>query len=270
MKTWIYITLAGLTLLVTLLGFLFGTDIVGRFSQPETQAERRVHATYSLKQAPFVHPKIIGDLTGMLSDTGNQVVAINLLDSQDSNRYYGEIFVTPKTDPLVPSWPWVSTKNREPSEDVKRGDSPGQEYHAYRYLGSTLSDLEVLHTQYSGGGSGVFNRLMFVKIESDYGAEYALLRNIDSGSNAAEPDFRHREVLRIVGKIPLGDRWRGTVEVIGDDVIVRGRDLFERCKLGGVSTMEAIEVKVFMDINCKASEPDHPPQARVYKAPVQH
>ena len=269
MKTWIYISLAGLTLLVTLLGFLFGTDIVGRFSQPETRAERRVHATYSLKQAPFVHPQIIGDLIGILSDVGDQVVAINLLDSQDSNRYFGKIFVTPQTDPLVPSWPWVSTRNRDLNKDEEGGDFPRQEYHAYRYLGLTLSGLEVLHTQYSGGGSSVFNRLVFVKIEADYGAEYPLLRNIDSGSSATEPKFRNRELIKIVGKIPLGDRWRGTVEVVRDDVVVRGRDLFERCKLGGVSKMEAIEMKFFMDIDCRASEPDHPPSARVYKAPVQ-
>ena len=147
MKTWIYISLAGLTLLVTLLGFLFGTDIVGRFSQPETRAERRVHATYSLKQAPFVHPQIIGDLIGILSDVGDQVVAINLLDSQDSNRYFGKIFVTPQTDPLVPSWPWVSTRNRDLNKDEEGGDFPRQEYHAYRYLGLTLSGLEVLHIE---------------------------------------------------------------------------------------------------------------------------
>ena len=153
MKTWIYISLAGLTLLVTLLGFLFGTDIVGRFSQPETHAERRVHATYSLKQAPFVHPQIIGDLIGMLSDVGDQVVAINLLDSQDSNRYFGEIFVTPQTDPLVPSWPWVSTRNRDLNEDEEGGDFPRQEYHAYRATCKTLGHGAFIPgVRYEGSG----------------------------------------------------------------------------------------------------------------------
>ena len=254
---------------ISLLGFMFGTDIVGRFSQPETHGERRVHATYSLKQAPFVHPKIVGDLIGMLSDVGDQVVAINLLDSQDSNRYFGEFFVTPQTDPLVPSWPWVSSLDRELSDNEERGDFPEQEVYAYRYIGSTLSGLDVLHAKYSGGGSGVFNRLTFVRIEADYSVEYPLLRNIDSKQDAAQPELRHRELIRIVGKIPLGDRWRGTVEVVGDDVVVRGRDLYERCGLGDVSTMEAAEMNRFMDIDCKASGPDHPPSARVYKAPAQ-
>ena len=159
MKHRIYVALSGLTVLLTLLGLMFGTDIVGRFSQPETHGERRVHATYSLKQAPFVHPKIVGDLIGMLSDVGYQVVVINLLDSQDSNRYFGEFFVTPQTDPLVPSWPWVSSLDRELNEDEER-DISKREVYEYRYLGSTLSGLDVLHAKYSGGGSGVFNRAL--------------------------------------------------------------------------------------------------------------
>ena len=111
-------TLVGfLGILIAFLVFLFGNNVTSRFGQTEASSdgrdndpsslqpvngESRFHATYSFKKAPFVHPKIIGDLVGSLSDAGDQVVAINLLDSQDSNRYFGEIFVTPQTDPLVP------------------------------------------------------------------------------------------------------------------------------------------------------------------------
>ena len=281
-KFWKHIVLPGASTLLALLGFLFGSDVVGRFNQSETPSngrsngaglepangEQRFHATYSFKQAPFVHPNIVGDLIGNLSDDGDQVVAINLLDSQDSNRYFGKIFVTPQTDPLVPSWPWASSFDREPDVDEERGDFWGQEFYAYRYLGSTQSDLDVLHEKHSGGGSGVFNSLVFVRTEAGYGVDYPLLRDIDSRQSAAGPEFRHRELIRIVGKIPLGDRWRGTVEVVGDDVVVRGRDLYERCELGGVSTMEAVEMKYFMDSDCKESGPDSPPPVRVYKAPV--
>ena len=107
---------------IALLVLLFGDDVTSRFGQAEAPSdgrgddpsslqpangESRFHATYSFKKAPFVHSKIVGDLVGNLSDSGDQVVAINLLDSQDSNRYFGDILVTPQTDPLVPSWPWV-------------------------------------------------------------------------------------------------------------------------------------------------------------------
>ena len=178
-------------------------------------------------------------------------------------------FPTPKTDPLVPSWPWVYSLDGEPTRDGELGDLWGQQVYAYRYLESTDSGLDVLHAQYSGGGSGVFNYVVFVRTEADYGVEYPLPRDIDSGQNAAEPEIHDRELIRILGRIPLGDRWIGTVEVAGDDVVVRGRDLHERCEMGGTSTMESVEMNYFMDTDCKEGGPDHPPPARVYKAPVQ-
>ena len=281
--------------LIALLGLLLGDDLTSRFGQAKarsdgrdndlsssqpTGAESRFHATYSFKTAPFVHPKIVGDLVGSLADAGDQVVAINLLDSQDSNRYYGDVLVTPQTDPLVPSWPWVYTVEGEPREDeeltaLRRrllgdfwGQVRGQEVYRYRYVGTTQSGLDVLHQQYSGGGSGVFNRVLFVWIEADYGVEYPLLSDIDTQRGAVGPEFRHRELIRWVGRIPLGDRWQGTIEVVGDEVVVRGRDLNERCEIGGVSIVEAVEMDHFMDIDCKEGEPDDPPPARVYKAPV--
>ena len=273
-----------LAILIAFLALLFGDNVTSRVGQVETPSdgrnndpslqpangESRFHATYSFQKAPFVHPKIVGDLVGNLSDpVGDQVVAINLLDSQDSDRYFGDILVTPQTDPLVPSWPWVYTLDGGPDRDEELGDFWGQELYAYRYLGSTQSGLDVLHQKYSGGGSGVFNSLVFVRTEADYGVEYPLLRDIDRSRSAVGPEFRHREVIRMVGKIPLGDRWHGTVEVAGDDVVVRGLDLYERCELGGVSTMEAVEMNYFMDLDCKEGGPDYPPPARVYKAPVQ-
>ena len=283
-KSWKHTVRVWAPILIAALVLLFGTGVVYRFGQPEApsdgrdngehlepaERQRRFHAAYSFRKAPFVHPKIVNDLIGNLSDVGDQVVAINLLDSQDSNRYFGEIFVTPQTDPLVPSWPWVYSLNGEPTRDGELGDSWGQEYYAYRYLRSTDSGLDVLHARYSGGGSGVFNYVMFVRTEADYGIEYPLARTVDSGQNAAEPKIHDRELIRILGRIPLGDRWIGTVEVAGNDVVVRGRDLYERCEVGGTTTMERVEMNYFMDTDCKESEPGHPPPARVYKVPAQH
>lgn len=281
---------------IALLGWLFGDDVASRFGQGGTPSngrqddfsssqpadgEGRFHATYSFQKAPFVHPKIVADLVGSLADAGDQVVAINLLDSQNSNRYFGDVHVTPQTDPLVPSWPWVYTVEGEPWSDEKLtvlwrgalggfwGQVRGQEVYRYRYIGTTLAGLDVLHQQYSGGGSGVFNWLLFVRIEADSGADYPLLSAVDSQRSAVRPVFRHRELVRMVGRIPLGDRWQGTVEVVGDEVVVRGRDLNERCEVGGVRTIEAVEMDYFMDIDCKESEPDDPPPTRVYRAPSQ-
>ena len=81
-------------------------------------------------------------------------------------------------------------------------------------------------------------------------------------------EIRARELLRFIGRIPLGDRWLGTVEVNGNDVVVRGRDLYERCEVGGVTTMEVVEMAEFEGKDCRSGPPDDPPHARVYEAPA--
>ena len=58
-----------------------------------------------------------------------------------------------------------------------------------------------------------------------------------------------------------------TVEVVDNEVVVRGRDVHERCDAGGVNPKEAWEMHYFMDVDCKDGEPDHPPSAQVYTAP---
>ena len=212
-----------------------------------------------------MHPKIINDLVGYLSDVGDQVVAINLLDSQDSNRYFGEIAVTPQVDPMEPSWPWVYSVDGEENADKTLGELWGRRWYAYRYVGSTQNGLDVLHTRYSGGGSGIFNSVVFIRTEVDQGVDYPLARLGSTRKEAARPEIHDRELIRFVGKIPLGDRWLGTIEVVGNDVVVRGRDLYERCESGGVSTMETVEMAHFMDMDCKDGGPDDPPPARVYE-----
>ena len=119
-ENWKLIVIPVATLVVAILVFLFGTDVIGRHggigtpgepdgdsatTESTDQGGHRLHATYSFKTAPFVHPKIINDLVGSLSDSGDHVVAISLLDSQGSNRYFGEIAVTPQLDPTQPYWP---------------------------------------------------------------------------------------------------------------------------------------------------------------------
>ena len=268
--------------MVAVLVFLFGTDVIGRHdgsgvpgepdgnsitTESTDQRGPRLHATYSFKTAPFVHPKIVNDLVGSLSDSGDQVVAINLLDSQDSNRYFGEVAVAPQLDPATPSWPWVYSVDGEENDDKTLGELWGRPWYAYRYLGSTQSGLDVVHARYSGGGSGIFNRVVFTRTEMDRGVDYPLLREVESRTAAARPEVRDRELIRLVGKIPLGDRWLGTVEVVGNDVVVRGSDLYERCKLGGTTTMEAVEMERFMEMDCKDGPEAQPPPARVYEAP---
>lgn len=163
---WRHTVIQVAALVVAALVFLFGDDVIGRLGgngmagkldgdsvTTETTDDRRapLHATYSFKMAPFVHPKIINDLVGSMSDSGDQVVAINLLDSHDSNRYFGEIAVTPQLEPTQLSWPWVYSVDGEVTTDKTLGELWGRSWFAYRYLGSTPDGLDVVHTRHSGG-----------------------------------------------------------------------------------------------------------------------
>ena len=282
LENWKLVVIPVATLVVAVLVFLFGTDVIGRHGGIGTPGEpdgdsattestdqrgHRLHATYSFKSAPFVHPKIINDLVGSLSDSGDQVVAISLLDSQGSNRYFGEVATTRQLDPTQSYWPWIYSVDGEENADKTLGKLWGRSWYAYRYVGSTQGGLDVVHARHSGGGSGIFNDVVFTRTEMDRGVEYPLLRDVESRTAAARPEVRDRELIRFVGKIPLGDRWLGTVEVVGNEVVVRGRDLYERCELGGATTMEAVEMERFMEMDCKDGPAAHPPPARVYEAP---
>ena len=159
---------------------------------------------------------------------------------------------------MVPSWRWACTlEDRACNTSGYEDPDPlwGREFLAYRFLGSTQSGLDVLHFRHFGGGSGRFNTLVIVQVETDSGAEYPT--PVDArGRQTMEPGFRRRELLRMAGTISLGDRWLGTVVVAGDDVVVRGRDSDERCEAGEVSVTEAIEMNYFMSVDCKEGGPD--------------
>jgi hypothetical protein len=153
----------------------------------------------SFTRAPYIHPRIIQDLTSWMSDDGDQVVAINLPDAQDSNRYFGEVHVE-------------KTNGEHPFVYVE-GD---KEQFGYQYVGRTEAGVHVLCTSDWGGGSGVFKNLMFVVFERD-------------GDTLSHPDrplvdlARDRLLVEKLGEISLGDRYAGRLEVTGNRLLI-GKD----------------------------------------------
>ena len=162
-----------------------------------------VDAPYSFVRAPFVHPRIVEDLSTWLSDAGDQVVAVNLIDSQRSNRYFGAVGVVEEGGQC----PYVYWDDPEEA-GVRFG---------YRYVGMTDSGVHVLSTS-SGGGSGRFVNLMLFTIEFDSGivcCEWDRQTTIKADNK--------RIIMRKLGQIGVGDRWSGELRITGNDLHV-GRD----------------------------------------------
>jgi hypothetical protein len=169
----------------------------------------------SFCRPPFVHPLIIKDLLTWLSDGGDQVVAINLLDTNDSNRYYGKI-ETEKPGKLAPRHPQVLTRVERTEGTEKVTETIG-----YEYVGLTRSGVHVLSTWESGGGTMVASNLLFVTIEDDFG-----INDVPTGTEAKSRTLRldrRRLLIRKLGEVVLGDRWEGTLRVEGNKILV-GRD----------------------------------------------
>jgi hypothetical protein len=188
-----------------LFGFLLGclalpTGCSPPHAVPERLSEREL--PYFFSHSPYIHPKIIEDLYTLISDWGDQVIEINLLTSQGRNRYFGD-FSADK----VPSGPFPLVR----WEDSDTGESFG-----YRYIGETTSGIHVLRTAWNGGGSGTFVKLLFLSVHRDKGASFAW--NDEPPSAAAS-----RLVLRKEGEYGLGDRWEGTLHVVGNKVVI-GKD----------------------------------------------
>lgn len=168
---------------------------------------------YFLSRAPFVHPLIIEDLETWQSDHGEQVVAINVAGSMDTNRYYGAVDVG-DTSASHPAGPSVTYMNADACGSQACVGMPP--YFSYGLVGRTKSGLYVLWTSDGGGGSGRFENLLIVRFRE----EMALSRV--PGSDVLRPD-RKRCVIERLAQIILGDRYTGRLAVEGDTLLI-GKD----------------------------------------------
>lgn len=154
---------------------------------------------FHFNKVPFIPASIVRDLSAWLSDSGDQVVAINLSDSVDSNRYSSDI----KPDVSGKGNPYVFTKDCT--------NEPCSEF-GYVLIGKTTSGLFVLSTEESGGGgSGRFRNLMLVSLERDHGLAY------DKEKSVLRPE-RERWLIKKWVEVPLGDRYVGNITVSGNTI----------------------------------------------------
>lgn len=146
---------------------------------------------------------IIKDLMPWISDTGIQIAAINLLDSQNSNRYFS---------------PHYDVKKHKDFFSVQGAtDLEKKDFFQYTLEGKTTSGIFVLQTaEWTLDATGVFHNLLFVRIVEGTG--------LGEEKNGKLILGHKRLLLENLGEIPLGDRVTTKVTVKGNDVLIETED----------------------------------------------
>ena len=125
---------------------------------------------------------LLSEFGGWLSDSGEQVVSINVTESNQSNRYHGEI----TSQVLDSGYPVITSTYNEGS-------------FSYRYLGCSFSGVHLIQTWEHSDGSGVFCSVLLATLSQDSSIKY--------DKNTFEKVDRF--VIKLIGSIPLGDSYDG-------------------------------------------------------------
>lgn len=173
---------------------------------------------YSFTRDPYVHPLVIKALAGLISDSSETIIAVDLDTSQVSNQFYGS-FNFRKIGGDI----WVFWEEEEPA-------SFRSETFFYRCIGTSPSGIHILHCRQSTGGVSVFNTVILVALESDVAVKHMKDRLIP----------HDRLVLKTLGSIPLGDRYEGDI-IYSDGVLRLGIDT-SHMAYGGRVVEEAIPI----------------------------
>lgn len=136
-----------------------------------------------------VHPAIVRALLTDLADPLPTVAAIDLEGATRGNVCHA------KVQERDGGWIYIGDS---------REDRSG--WFMYRQLGVTPGGIHVVQTALSGGGSGVFCDLLFLKLEEQ--------------NETYQGKVRRQELLKRVGSYGLGDRDDGIVALEGRRVIV--------------------------------------------------
>jgi hypothetical protein len=139
-----------------------------------------------------VHPGCIRELNTDLADSRPVIAAVDLEGCARSNRFASP----PEVDGPV-------LRARDSGEGA-RG------YFQYEYLGVLSTGVHVVRIVESGGGSGAFQGLLFLRI--------------DTATVLEDGKVRAREMLVLRGSESLGDRDKAEVTLSGDSVTIRRRE----------------------------------------------
>ena len=139
-----------------------------------------------------VHPGCIRELTTDLADSRPVIAAVDLEGCAKSNRFAD----APEVDGRLLRW--------------KQPDAGGRGFFQYEYLGALSNGVLVVRTAESGGGTGVFQEMLLLRITPSV--------VIEDGAR------RTRDALTMAGTESLGDRDRVTITLSGDAVTIKRQE----------------------------------------------
>ena len=180
----------GILILIFANVFFSGCSFVKVKDSHSKRTERR---SASFDREPWVHPKMIWESKPWMSDTREQMLALNVSNSLGSNRYFEDI----------------EKRSIEGGKELLFYKARNGEHlqFGYVYHGMSDSGIHVLEVVESSHGSGTFISLFLCQLnwEPSFGMKNGLLQEVGE-----------RQVLKLVKEITLGDRWVGKIELEGN------------------------------------------------------
>ena len=141
-----------------------------------------------------IHPAVVEELITPLADPLPTIVSVEVEGGHRNNKARG----TPSSN---------ANGYIEYTDPYTHGSSPnGNGYFCYRHLGRTAEGIHVLKTLSSGGGSGIFMDIIFIRFEWDDAYE--------------QGEYRKRVIMKRVGDFCLGDRDDGTIKLDGNKLTI--------------------------------------------------
>ena len=163
-----------------------------------------------------LHPLIVQEFITWLSDSGDQIISINLRDAFSSNRYCCDdsfsVKLTGKR--VVVRTDFTKDYGTHNSSYISQEDCGGSCTFTYAHLGTTDNGAMVIQVWESGGGSGIFSTLLFTKVKERMGA------NFDYANPSNLAFDKQQIVLEKLFSISLGDRQETSISVNGNFVVL--------------------------------------------------
>ncbi len=162
------------------------------FGQSRTGVAPWEQLRYSFVREEFVHPLIVRELLGWLSDPAATIVSVDLATANQSNRFWGDFSVRRGDRGVQVEW--------------RNGQ---REFFGYAHIATSPSGVYIVECHDCTGGSGVFGSVCLLALEQDRSLYEESARSLFT---------RERVLLKT-----LGDRYAGEI-TYRDGLLVIGPD----------------------------------------------